>query len=51
VSLWSEPRSRGAAIQLAAVERFGWPLPTDPWQDPADLMQHILDWESEHQNG
>ena len=51
VRLWSEPGSHGAAIQLAAVERFGWPLPTDPGIDPADLMQDILAWESEHQSG
>lgn len=48
VRLWCEPRSQGSAVQLAAVERFGWPLPTDPTIDPADLMQHILTWESEH---
>lgn len=48
VRLWSEPRSRGSATQLAAVERFAWPLPTDPHIDPADLMQEILAWESEH---
>lgn len=48
VQLWAEPRSRGSAAQLAAVERFGWPLPTDPFVDSADLMQEILSWESEH---
>lgn len=47
VQLWSDPRSRGAANQLAASERFDWPLPAsaDAAWDPADLMEHILEWE------
>ena len=47
VRLWGDPRARGAATQLAAVERFAWPLPAGPL-DPPDLMQHILAWESPH---
>ncbi|MFO0846992.1 MAG: hypothetical protein U0871_00325 [Gemmataceae bacterium] len=48
VSLWTDPRSRGSAAQLAAVERFAWPLPTAPRMDPPDLMHHILSWENRH---
>ena len=44
VQLWVEPRSRGSAVQLAAVERFAWPMPSGP-REPADLMEHILNWE------
>src|SRR5438270_2190016 len=38
VALWGTPRGRGAATQLAASERFRWPLPADA-VDPADLMR------------
>jgi hypothetical protein len=51
VYLWSDPRSRGSAAQLAAVERFAWPLPTAPRMDPPDLMHHILTWENQHPEG
>lgn len=47
VSLWSQARSRGAAGQLAAAERFTWPLPS-PAADPCEVMQTILHWEAEH---
>jgi hypothetical protein len=46
VSLWCYERNHGAACQLAATERFPWPLPTsavDPWE----LLSDILTWESE----
>src|SRR6266545_3556023 len=43
VHLWCQPGERGAACQLAAVERFHWPLPATPL-DPFDLMQTILAW-------
>lgn len=46
VRLWCLERARGAAGQLAAAERFAWPLPEagiDPW----DLMQAIVGWESD----
>lgn len=46
VTLWCHERSRGAASQLAAVERFPWPLPTRSI-DPCTLMQDILEWEQE----
>ena len=45
VRLWDDPRARGSAVQLAAVERFAWPLPCGQ-VEPGDLMQHILTWES-----
>jgi hypothetical protein len=47
VRLWCYDCARGAAIQLAGSERFGWPLP-DRAVDPCDLMHAILAWESEH---
>jgi hypothetical protein len=47
VQLWNEPKSRGAAAQLAASERFSWPLPNHEIE-PADLMHHILTWENQH---
>jgi hypothetical protein len=48
VQLWCNPRERGAATQLAATERFTWPLPDDKKIAPPDLMEHILNWESQH---
>lgn len=45
VSLWSQGRSRGAAQQLAAAERFAWPLPV-PGKDPCEVMQEILEHEA-----
>lgn len=45
VCLWGEPRSRGAACQLAATERFAWPLPTTA-VDPCELMLDILSFET-----
>ncbi len=46
VGLWANPTSRGAACQLAATERFGWPLPTSD-VDPCELMLDILSYEGE----
>jgi hypothetical protein len=40
VSLWCQGE-RGSAAQLAAVERFTWPLPTKA-VDPCELMKAIL---------
>jgi hypothetical protein len=40
VSLWCQGE-RGSAVQLAAVERFVWPLPTAA-VDPCELMKAIL---------
>jgi hypothetical protein len=45
VGLWCHVQARGAAGQLAAAERFTWPLP-DAGVDPCQLMQDILDWEA-----
>jgi hypothetical protein len=42
VALWCHTRERGAACQLAAAERFGWPLPTHWDVDPCELMFGIL---------
>ena len=47
VALWSEPRSRGAATQLAATERMEWALPDRPLE-PDELMERILDRETGH---
>jgi hypothetical protein len=47
VRLWCHDRARGAAGQLAATERFHWPLP-DGVIDPCELMQGILSWESQN---
>jgi hypothetical protein len=47
VTLWCSRGGRGGAVQLAATERFYWPLPTAT-VDPCELMQSILDWEASH---
>jgi hypothetical protein len=46
VRLWCYDCARGAACQLAAAERFSWPLPTTA-QDPCDLMHEILSCEGD----
>jgi hypothetical protein len=46
ISLWCYQRERGAAVQLAAAERFAWPLPTDSRIDPCELVHSILQSES-----
>jgi hypothetical protein len=46
VRLWCIVRARGAAGQLAAVERFAWPLP-EASVDPCELMQAIVSWEGD----
>jgi hypothetical protein len=45
VALWCLDVRRGAANQLAAAERFTWPLP-DGTVDPCELMQAIAHWET-----
>jgi hypothetical protein len=50
VGLWCHRRARGAASQLAAAERFTWPLPAGPG-DPCEIMQVILTWETTHPPG
>ena len=42
VQLWCYQEARAAAIQLAATERFEWPLPAT-WMEPCELMEVILD--------
>jgi len=49
VGLWCHLHARGAAGQLAAAERFTWPLPQAA-TDPCELMQDILAWESAAHN-
>jgi hypothetical protein len=46
ILLWCYHRERGAAVQLAAAERFTWPLPTDARIDPCELVHSILQSES-----
>lgn len=46
VTLWTNPQTRGAACQLAATERFCWPLPTKDI-DPVELMLEILVYEED----
>jgi hypothetical protein len=48
VHLWCHAHIRGAASQLAAAERFTWPLPSGP-ADPCEIMHAILTWEAEQQ--
>lgn len=45
VALWCHERCPSAALQLAATERFGWPLPVRA-MDACDLMDAIIAWES-----
>ena len=47
VGLWSQPRGRGAAGQLAVAEGFAWPLPP-PHADACEIMQTVLVWEAVH---
>jgi len=46
VRLWCLEQAPGAAGQLAAAERFIWPLP-EADADPCDLMQTIVSYESD----
>jgi hypothetical protein len=51
VQLWFVPRGKASAIQLAASERFEWPLPDEDEQlTPCELMEHILNWENQHRD-
>jgi hypothetical protein len=45
VGLWCHNQARGAAGQLAAAERFTWPLPPAKG-DPCEIMHAILTWEA-----
>jgi hypothetical protein len=44
VSLWCHELLPGPALQLAATERFAWPLPASE-VDAYDLLNDILAWE------
>ena len=44
VTLWCHDRQPGSALQLAATERFAWPLPVNHG-DACDLLHDILTWE------
>jgi len=46
VSLWCHEHAPGAAGQLAASERFVWPLP-DAAVEPCELMQAIVSYETD----
>ncbi len=48
IHLWCYAGACGAACQLAASERFYWPLPTGP-ADPCELMGVILEWETRNE--
>ncbi len=43
VRLWSQPESRGAALQLVASERQHWPLPSGDVA-PDELLEKLLSW-------
>jgi len=43
VRLWSQPESRGAALQLVAAERQHWPLPSGE-VEPGELLEKLLSW-------
>lgn len=45
VYLWCYQQLHGAACQLAATERFVWPLPTTD-EDAYEVMNIILEWET-----
>jgi len=45
VALWCQPGHQVSAIQLAATERFPWPLPATQ-MDPWELLQRIIIWEN-----
>ncbi len=47
--LWCYQNEPGAACQLAAAERFAWPLPSRP-VGAFELMLEILDWEDADQD-
>ena len=43
VRLWSNPISRGSAMQVVANERLHWPLPHGD-MEPDELMLDLLRW-------
>lgn len=46
VEFWCYREDHAAACQLAATERFPWPLPAGP-VDAWDLMHQILNWKDD----
>ncbi|MCS7166538.1 MAG: hypothetical protein RMI91_13295 [Gemmatales bacterium] len=42
--LWCYEANPGAASQLAATERFPWPLPPPQQTDPVAVLHHIFNW-------
>ncbi|MCS7014716.1 MAG: hypothetical protein RMJ19_07860 [Gemmatales bacterium] len=42
--LWCYEANPGAASQLAAAERFPWPLPPPQQTDAVAVLRYILDW-------
>ena len=50
VRLWCHDRAWGSALQLAASERFAWPMP-DTQLDACELMQEIVFWETQQHGG
>jgi hypothetical protein len=48
VELWCLSGDHGAAAQLAAAERFTWPLPVSDENDAFDVLQAILNWETKN---
>lgn len=46
VTLWCHDRLAGPALQLAATERFAFPLPVHHG-DASDLLHDILTWEDQ----
>ena len=45
VQLWCLDHAWGPALQLAATERFAWPMP-DTALEACELMQEIVFWET-----
>jgi hypothetical protein len=45
VQLWCYRETRAGALQLAASERYQWPLPAT-WMEPCELMECILAWQT-----
>lgn len=51
VELWCITHDHGAAAQLAAAQRFAWPLPVSDETDAFDVLQAILNWETKNSAG
>jgi len=42
--LWCYEKNPGGAAQLAATEKFGWPLPPASESNAFAILQHVLHW-------